>query len=84
MPITEDILNHDLIGPAYGEGWQEGYREGVLSVVRRQLLKRFRPIPAWREKRLALCSVSDLLELGERLLDAQIPEDLAKPEDLDE
>jgi len=78
MPITEDILNHDLIGPAYREGWQEGYREGVLTILRRLLLKRFGPLPAWREKRLAMCSTSDLLELGERLMDAQSPEDLIK------
>ena len=78
MPITEDILTHQIIGPAYREGWQEGYREGVLNVLRHQLLRRFGPIPAWREKRLALCSVSDLVELGELLLDAQTAEDLAK------
>jgi hypothetical protein len=78
MPITEDILNHEIIGPAYREGWQKGYREGVLTLVRRQLLKRFGPVPAWREDRLALYSTSGLLELSELLLDAQSPEDLAR------
>jgi hypothetical protein len=78
MPITEDILTHQIIGPAYREGWQKGYREGVLTVLRRQLVKRFGPIPAWREERLALCSVSELIELCDHMLDAQTPEDLAK------
>ncbi len=28
MPITENILNHQLIGPAYRKGQQEGLKEG--------------------------------------------------------
>src|ERR1017187_2820875 len=82
MPITEDILNHKIIGPAYRqgrqEGRQEGQQEGELELLRRQIVKRFGPIPAWLDERLARCSASDLLELGERLLDAQSLEDILK------
>jgi hypothetical protein len=41
-------------------------------------VKRFGPIPAWLEDRLARCSTSDLLELGERVLDAKSLEDILK------
>jgi predicted transposase YdaD len=82
MPITEDILNHQIIGPAYRqgrqEGRQEGQQEGELELLRRQIVKRFGPIPAWLDERLARCSASDLLDLGERLLDAQSLEDILK------
>ena len=78
MPITEDILNHQIIGPAYRQGRQEGQQEGELELLRRQIVKRFGPIPAWLDERLARCSASDLLDLGERLLDAQSLEDILK------
>src|ERR1039457_741085 len=86
MPITEDILNHQIIGPAYRqgrqeglqEGRQEGQQEGELTMLRGLIVKRFGPIPAWLEERLAQFSARDLLELGERLLDAQSLEDILK------
>ncbi len=31
MPITENILNHQLIGPAYRKGQQEGREEGATK-----------------------------------------------------
>lgn len=74
MPITEDILNHDLIGPAY----RQGRLEGELTMLRGLVEKRFGPIPAWLEERLARCSASDLLELSKRVLDAQSLEDILK------
>jgi hypothetical protein len=39
MPITEDIMNHDVIGPTA--------KKGALEVPRPLMEERFRPIPAW-------------------------------------
>ena len=78
MPITESILNHQIIGPAYRKGQEEGRQEGELTILRRQIAKRFGPIPAWLEERLVRCSASDLEELSDRVLDAQSLEDLVK------
>jgi hypothetical protein len=82
MPITENILDHELIGPAYKKGLQEGeqrgFERGELTVLRRQIAKRFGAIPAWLEERLAQCSARDLEVLSERVLDAQNVDDLVK------
>ncbi|HTS31839.1 MAG TPA: DUF4351 domain-containing protein [Bryobacteraceae bacterium] len=81
MPITEDILNHELIGPAYRagrqEGREEGRHEGELVILRRQIAKRFGPIPALDEK-LAHCSADEVANLSEHVLDASSLEDLIK------
>ena len=90
MPITEDILNHQIIGPAYREGQQEGRQEGrregrqegrqegELNILRRVITKRFGAIPEWLEEWLAHSSANELEELSDRVLDAQSLEDLVK------
>ncbi len=72
MPILNDILDHDLLGPAILQGRQEGRQE----VLRRMLQKRFGQIPDWVETRLTSLPAADLDELGVRLLDAAAFEDL--------
>jgi Domain of unknown function (DUF4351) len=62
MPILNDILEHQVIGPAILQGRQE--------VLRRQLEKRFGRIPNWVEARLLNLSAVELDELAVRLLDA--------------
>ncbi len=88
MPILEDIMGHDLLGPILRkgleqgreegreEGRQEGRFEGELAILRRQIERRFGPVPDWAEKRLAARSASELLDLSVRLLDAQSLEQL--------
>ena len=72
MPITEDIMKHEIIGPAY----RQGLHEGELVMLRRQIVQRFGPVPAWLEERLMHCATSDLEELSDRVLNAQSLEDL--------
>jgi hypothetical protein len=72
MPITEDIRNHKVFRREYGEGVQQG----ELTILRRQIEKRFGPIPAWAAERLESCSVSELEALSERVLDALSLKDL--------
>jgi predicted transposase YdaD len=92
MPILTDILDHDVIGPEYRRGVKEGLEEGIqqgvqqgiqqgvqqgeLKVLRRQIEKRFGPIPAWAEERLASRTAIELEDLGVRALDAVSLEDL--------
>jgi hypothetical protein len=72
MPITEDIMEHDLFGPRL----RKAMAEGELTLLRRQIEKRFGPIPAWAEGRLSALSPPQLEDLGERLLDAASVEQL--------
>lgn len=86
MPILEDIMDHDLLGPLLRRGQQEGRQEGrhgqegrhegELAVMLRQLRKRFGALPAGAEERLAARSVQQLEELSERILDCTSLEDL--------
>jgi Domain of unknown function (DUF4351) len=68
MPILNDILDHDLLGPEY--------RRGELSFFRRQMEERFGPIPRWAEERIAGLSTSQIEDLGVRLLKAGTIEEL--------
>jgi hypothetical protein len=70
MPVYIDISENKVLGPAF--------KKGELTVIRRQIAKRFGPMPAWAEERLAGRSTTELEDLSERLLDAQSIEDLLK------
>jgi len=72
MPIHIDILENKVLGREYKRGLQEG----ELKVLRRQIEKRFGPIPGWAEARLQTRSTTELEDLIERVLDAQSLEDL--------
>jgi hypothetical protein len=60
MPITENIMDHEIIGPAI--------QKGELIVIRRQIAKRFGPLPTWADDRLATLSTTELEDLSLRLL----------------
>ena len=53
------------------EGRLKGLLEGEAKVVRRQLMRRFGPLPAWVDQRLELASEAELDAWAERLLDVQ-------------
>jgi hypothetical protein len=80
MPILNDILDHEVLGREYKrgrqKGKQEGRQEGELNLLRRILVKRFGPLPAWVEKRLADCTVEEIERLGECLSDVASLEQL--------
>lgn len=67
MPILEDIMDHDLLGPLLRQGRQEG----ELVILRRLINKRFGPLPAWVDERLTQLSVPQLEDLSVRILDAK-------------
>jgi predicted transposase YdaD len=79
MPILNDIMDHKVIGPAIREGLELGRREGAeqgrrdeaFAILRRQITKRFGPIPALVEVQLKQLSAAELEDLGERFVDAK-------------
>jgi hypothetical protein len=74
MPLLNDILDNKVLGREYKRGLQEG----ELTILRRQVEKRFGAIPDWAEERLASLSAAELEELCVRVLDAESIEDLLK------
>lgn len=82
MPILNDILDNKVLGREFKrgreEGREEGLQEGELTVLRRQIQKRFGALPVWAEERLTGRSTAELEELSVRVLDAQSLEDLLK------
>jgi hypothetical protein len=69
-PILNDILDHKVLG--------REFKRSELTVLRRQIEKRFGAIPGWAEERLASQSSTELEELSVRVLDAGSIEDLLK------
>lgn len=74
MPILNDILDNKVLGREYKRGLQDG----ELTVLRRQVEKKFGPLPSWAEERLAGRSTTELEELSIRVLDAPSLEYLLK------
>ena len=72
MPILEDIMDHDVIGPAIRKGRVEGQVELLLSLIQ----KRFGRVPPAVSQRIAALKPAQLKRVGLRLLDAQRIEDL--------
>jgi hypothetical protein len=78
VAILNDILDHEVLGREYKKGRQEGELKGELTILRRQIEKRFGSVPNWAEERLAKLSAKELEELSVRVLDAKSIEDLLK------
>ncbi len=72
MPILTDIREHYL----YQDGVAQGVQQGELTVLRRQIEKRFGSIPASVQERLRQLSAQELEDLSVRLLDAKTIEEL--------
>jgi predicted transposase YdaD len=90
VPVLYDILENKVLGREYlrgrqeglqeglQEGRQEGRQEGERMLLRRQMEKRFGPVPEWASQRLAQLSEHDLGELSLRLFEAQTLEELLR------
>ena len=84
MPILNDIMDHEVIGPAIREGLQQGLRQGMeqgmrqgrREILRRQLEKCFGPLPNAAVTRLSALSEMELDQLALRLLDASSLDEL--------
>ena len=84
MPILDDIMDHDVLGPLLRRGLEqgrvvgrsEGRVEGERIVVIRQIEKRFGRIPASARQQLQAMSAAEIEDTALRLLEAQSVEDL--------
>jgi len=86
MPVYIDILENEILGPAFKRGLEEGELKGELKgelrgelkILRRQIERRFGAIPKWAEERLGARSATELEELSVRILDAASIEQLLR------
>lgn len=94
MSLAIDLSENKILGPAYRrgleqglqdgrqqglqEGRQEGRQEGQLDLLRRQIERRFGPVPSWVMQSLSQRSAQDLEQVGIRLFDAATLEDLLR------
>jgi hypothetical protein len=72
MPILDDILDDDYLGPMVRNARAEEGRQIVL----RQIDKRFGPPPAWVQTRLDGMQIDEIESAALRLLDAGSLEEL--------
>ena len=71
MPILNDIMDHEVIGPAIRKGRKQGKVEGAAALAERQLVARFGPLSPAIKTRIAKLTLPQLEELAVRLLTAQ-------------
>jgi hypothetical protein len=76
MPILNDIMDNEVMGPAIRKGLRQGRVEGQIEMLLSQIEKRFGRIPPTVGQRLAALKPAQLKRIGLRLLDAQRIEDL--------
>jgi hypothetical protein len=72
MPILNDIMDSEVFGPLI----RQGRAEGQLSLLLRQMEKRFGSVPDTYRTRLAALTPPELEAAGLRLMDAGRIEDL--------
>lgn len=68
MPVLDDILENKVLG--------REYKRGEMTVIRRQIAKRFGSVPASVDQQLQNKSVAELEEIGVRLLDVNSVDEL--------
>jgi len=88
MPITLDLEENPLFveiferhtqrGIQIGEqrGEQRGKQQGEMTVLHRQLEKRFGTLPQWAENRLAQATLAELEQWSLQIFDATRLEDI--------
>jgi predicted transposase YdaD len=76
MPILEDIMEHEFIGPLLRQGRAEGRVEGQVEILLSQIQKRFGRVSPAVAQRIAALKPTQLKRVGLRLLDANRIEDL--------
>jgi hypothetical protein len=76
MPILNDIMDHDLLGPIMKSGLAAGKAEGERTILLSQIRKRFGSVPGWAAQRVESLDAAGLEALGLRLLDNVTLEEL--------
>jgi len=68
------VLTAERVGER--KGLEKGEQTGRQTVLRRQLTRRFGPLPQWAEARIAKARSAELLDWADRVLDAATLEDV--------
>jgi len=72
MPILDDIMDHDLLGPAIRQGLEqgreEGREEGERKLLRIMIEERFGPVPAWAMQRVDSLTQPELERMCRKIL----------------
>jgi Domain of unknown function (DUF4351) len=76
MPIQEDIMDDEVLGPWLRQKHAEGRVPGKVELLMGLVEKKFSVIPPRIRKRIALLKPDQLKAAGLRLLDARRIEDL--------
>jgi Putative transposase, YhgA-like/Domain of unknown function (DUF4351) len=72
--VIECITQGETLMPTIAEKWveqglQQGLQQGQAALLRRQLTRRFGPLPEWAEERLAQAEITQLEAWADRVLD---------------
>ena len=78
MPIRVNLMENEVLGPMIQKGLDQARQEGELTILRRQIEKRFGALPGWAGEKLAALPASELEDLSERVLDAKSLEELLR------
>ena len=76
MPILNDIMDNEVVGPLLRQGRAEGRVEGQVEMLLGRAGKRFGRVPADIAQRIAALKPAQLKRMALRLLDANRIEDL--------
>jgi hypothetical protein len=80
MPLLDDILDNRVLGREFRRGLEQGMEQGLhqgeLTVLLRQIEKRFGAVSPTLRERLAALSGSELETAALRLLDARTLDEL--------
>ncbi len=68
---VERLAKEEGLEEGREEGRKEGLLRGQIALLKRQLKRRYRQLPAWVEERLGKASREELERWAERLLDAE-------------
>lgn len=81
MPILDDIMDHEVLGPLTRRSLERGRQEGLevgrqegrflgeRDILQRLIAKRFGAVPVWAQERLSHMTVAETEEAALRLLD---------------
>ncbi|MES1257214.1 MAG: DUF4351 domain-containing protein [Acidobacteriota bacterium] len=72
MPILNDIMDHEVIGPLLRRGMElgriDGRIDGERHIVLHMLTQRFGPVPDWAKNRIEKMSTAEIEDIAARLL----------------
>lgn len=79
-PIQETRAYQSIFAEGEAKGEAKGESKGKASTLKRQLMRRFGPVPAWAERRIDAAEIAQLDVWLDGIFDAANVEELIGPE----